>query len=156
VSSPGSGRLEIRPAGPEDEADWLRLWRGYCDFYQHSVGKETTAATWERILSSDETFRSVVAVCDERVVGFATLIIHPITWSTAPACYLEDLFVAPEERGRGIAQSLIRHLVDEARTAGWSRLYWMTERRNAAARIVYDKFARADGFVRYVIHFDDG
>jgi hypothetical protein len=36
-----------------------------------------------------------------------------------------------------------------ARERGWSRLYWHTRAANATARKLYDKFAKADDFVRY-------
>jgi hypothetical protein len=37
------------------------------------------------------------------------------------------------------------------RAEGWARLYWMTRADNVQARRLYDRFAQADGFVRYVI-----
>ena len=37
------------------------------------------------------------------------------------------------------------------RAEGWARLYWMTKEDNVQARRLYDRFAQADGFVRYVI-----
>jgi GNAT superfamily N-acetyltransferase len=154
MADPNRDTLELRAPRPDDETAWRRLWRGYCDFYDHAVPEETTATTWQRILSTDDTVRCVLAARDGVVVGFANLIIHPITWSPAPACYLEDLFVDPGARGRGVGQALIAHLVDEARVEGWSRVYWMTRADNATARALYDKFALADDFVRYVIPHD--
>jgi hypothetical protein len=37
------------------------------------------------------------------------------------------------------------------RAEGWARLYWVTRQDNEPARKLYDQFAQADGFVRYVI-----
>ena len=70
------------------------------------------------------------------------------TWTVAPVCYLEDLFVAPSFRGDGIGRLLIQDLVDRAKSNGWSRLYWHT-RANNPARHLYEEFAKADDFVRY-------
>jgi hypothetical protein len=36
-----------------------------------------------------------------KVIGFAMCVLHEGTWSTAPICYLEDLFVDAAERGAG-------------------------------------------------------
>ena len=37
----------IRDPAPADEADWRRLWSGYCTFYETAVPETVTAATWE-------------------------------------------------------------------------------------------------------------
>jgi GNAT superfamily N-acetyltransferase len=147
--------LTIRPAQPADESVWRELWRGYCDFYEAIVSEPVTAATWRRILEPGSAFEAFVAVEEDRVLGFANLVVHPFTWSESPACLLEDLFVAPEARGRGVGRALIRHLLDLAPGRGWARVYWHTREDNAAARGLYDTFRPADGFVRYVIPIGD-
>jgi GNAT superfamily N-acetyltransferase len=155
MPDPPRNTPELRSPRPEDETGWRRLWQGYCDFYEHAVPEETTAATWRRILSADDTFRCILADCGGLVVGFANLIIHPMTWSTSPVCYIEDLFVDPEARGRGVGRALIAQVVEEGRVEGWSRVYWMTQVDNAAARALYDTFVEADDFVRYVVPLDE-
>jgi ribosomal protein S18 acetylase RimI-like enzyme len=65
--------------------------------------------------------------------------------------YLEDLFVENTLRGAGVGEALIAELQDRMKAQGWSRLYWMTKENNYRARGLYDKFVRADGFVRYVL-----
>jgi GNAT superfamily N-acetyltransferase len=112
-------------------------------------------ATWKRVLSDDTAFRGLIAVRDGTAVGLATLIIHPLTWSTAPACYLEDLYVTTEARREGVGRALLAHLIERTALEGWARLYWMTRADNAPARALYDRFAAADGFVRYVVCFDE-
>jgi GNAT superfamily N-acetyltransferase len=76
-------------------------------------------------------------------------VLHEGTWSTAPICYLEDLFVAPEARGGGIGRALIADLVERGKARGWSRLYWHTRAGNAQARQLYERFVAADDFCRY-------
>ena len=87
--------------------------------------------------------------------GFSVSILHDGTWTTAPICYLEDLFVDPEYRGRGFGRLLIQDLVDRAKSRGWSRLYWHTQAANPA-RHLYDEYVAADDFVRYRVVFDGG
>ena len=82
------------------------------------------------------------------LAGFSVSVVHESTWTLAPVCYLEDLFVAPKFRSRGIGRLLIQDLVDRAKSNGWSRLYWHTRASNPARRL-YDEFAKADDFVRY-------
>ena len=141
----------IRAALPSDEAVWRQLWKGYCDFYRVQVAPEVTDRTWKRILDPDSAVMCVVAEVEGQVYGFANCVVHENTWETQPVCYLEDLFVTPSARGHGIGGALIEWLRNAMRAEGWARLYWMTARDNKSARRLYDRFAEADGFVRYVI-----
>jgi GNAT superfamily N-acetyltransferase len=94
-----------------------------------------------------------IAEWQEAVAGFTVCVLHPGSWTIAPACYLEDLYVDPDRRGHGIGRALIEDLISMARDNGWSRIYWHTRQSNEAARRLYDKFAEADDFVRYRIFF---
>ncbi|MDB5899536.1 MAG: acetyltransferase-like protein [Ramlibacter sp.] len=141
----------IRAAVPADEATWRELWRGYCRFYQAQVPQEVTDRTWKRILDPDAQVMCIVAEVDGQVLGFANCVVHENTWETQAVCYLEDLFVTPAARGRGIGAALLEWLRNAMRAEGWARLYWMTKANNTQARRLYDRFARADDFVRYVV-----
>ena len=85
---------------------------------------------------------------DDLVVGFAICVLHEGTWSTQPVCYLEDLFVAPEQRGAGIGRAIINDLCQRGAEAGWAQLYWSTHRNNPGRKL-YDEFTQADESVRY-------
>ena len=143
--------LAIRALLPNDEPTWRHLWRAYCDFYEAKVPDAVTQRTWKRILDPDTAVMCIVAELDGRVVGFAHCVVHENTWETQPVCYLEDLFVDPQARGRGVGRALLDWLRNAMRAEGWARLYWMTRRDNAPARALYDSFTQADDFVRYVL-----
>jgi len=143
--------VAIRSVLPKDQPDWRRLWRGYCDFYQANVRDEVTQRTWMRILDPDSAIMCVLAESEGRVVGFAHCVVHENTWETQPVCYLEDLYVDPASRGQGIGKALLEWLRNAMRAEGWARLYWVTHKDNGAARALYDQFAHADDFVRYVV-----
>jgi GNAT superfamily N-acetyltransferase len=138
----------VRDPAPADEAAWRGLWSGYCAFYETRVSEAVTAQTWRRILDPTSAIFARLAVVNETVAGFSTAVIHEATWTLTPACYLEDLFVDPKFRRRGLGRLLIRDLLDRAKASGWSRLYWHTRAGNPARRL-YDEFAEADDFVRY-------
>ena len=148
----------IRDPLPADEAAWRKLWSGYNAFYQTSVPEAVTARTWQRMLDPASPIFGRLAIADDmaddRVAGFSIYVLHEGTWVIAPVCYLEDLFVAPQCRGRGLGRSLIADLVNQAKAKGWSQLYWHT-RGNNPARPLYDEFIRADDFVRYRLTFPD-
>ena len=144
-----ASELLIRDPDTRDEAAWRRLWSGYVDFYNADVHEVVTARTWERILDPDIPVLARLAERSGSVPGFTVSILHPSTWTIQPTCYLEDLFVAPEARGHGIGRTLIDDLLSIADHKGWERLYWHTQATNQKARQLYDRYAEADGFVRY-------
>ncbi|ODR99980.1 GNAT family acetyltransferase [Methyloceanibacter methanicus] len=150
---PEDPRVLIRDPEPGDEAAWRHLWSGYVAFYEASVPEAVTAQTWARILDPDSPVFATLARLDGTVLGFTVSVLHPSTWTSAPSCYLEDLFVAPQARGRGVGRALLDDLVSRAKQNGWSRLYWHTKATNETARRLYDRYTQADGFVRYRLSF---
>ena len=95
----------------------------YNTFYEASVAPEVTARTWQRILGTDSALTCRVADMDGTMVGFSISLLHEGTWVVEPVCYLEDLFVDPSCRGKGIGRKLIEDLVTSGKSQGWSRLY---------------------------------
>jgi GNAT superfamily N-acetyltransferase len=141
----------IRDPRPDDEAAWRRLWSGYLTFYKVNVSEAVTAATWQRLFVPSSGMFGRIAECDGAVSGFTVSVVHPRSWALKPICYLEDLFVDPNLRGRGLGRALIEDLVALGRERGWSGIYWHTQEGNATARLLYDRLAKADDFVRYSI-----
>lgn len=145
--------VRVRPIEARDEARWRVLWEGYCRFYERELSDAITQHTWNRILDARSPVQAIVAeTAAGHVTGMANYILHENTWTLTPVCYLEDLFVDPAERARGVGRQLIDWLVDAMKKNGWSRLYWQTRENNYRARGLYDKYTRRDDFVRYVIN----
>jgi GNAT superfamily N-acetyltransferase len=69
-------------------------------------------------------------------------LVHASTTS-ADVCYLQDLFTAPETRGKGVARALIAEVERWARERGCTRVYWHTQSGNENARRRYDQVAEA-------------
>ena len=139
----------LRNATPSDESDFRRLWHGFCDGYGLVLAPEVTDFTWTRLMDPDNTLKARLVCLDGRPQGFAIHQHHPSTWVLGDDGYLEDLYVAPEARGRGLGRALIEDLVAIGRTRGWRRLYWLTEIENGTARRLYDQFCDNDGHIRY-------
>lgn len=140
----------VRPLSAGDFDRWLPLWEGYLDFYRERLDDEVTRRSFERLsASSNGMFGFVAELPDGNLVGLAHGVVHPSTWSTAPACYLEDLFVAPSARGTGTARSLIEAVGEEAKRRGATKLYWHTQEFNGPARSLYDQLASRVSFVVY-------
>ncbi len=141
--------MSIRDAEPGDEAAWRGLWSQYLAFYDVTLTPEVTAATWARLMDPASPMKMRLAVVDGVPVGFAIHLHHPSTWVAGEDCYLEDLFLAPAARGKGLGRALIDDLIALARARGWHRLYWHTDEGNATARKLYDSYVQTDGHVRY-------
>ncbi len=163
------GPLVVRRLAPEDRAAWDPLWQGYLDFYEHRLDHATTEATWARLVGGADVLSGASDVLsgaadmvglgaerDGELVGLCHLVLHPSTWSTAPYCYLEDLFVAVDERGSGTGAALVAAAGEVAAEAGASKLYWQTHVTNATARRLYDRVAEHRGFVVYEVDLGAG
>lgn len=141
--------LTIRDAAPQDESGWRSLWAQYLTFYDVTLAPEVTAATWARLMDPASPVKARLAFDAGQMVGFAIHLHHPSTWVLGEDCYLEDLFLTAEARGKGLGRALIEDLMTLARARGWHRLYWHTDEDNTTARRLYDRFTASDGHIRY-------
>ena len=145
--------VSIRKIEAQDEARWRLLWEGYCRFYERELSEPVTNHTWQRLMNEASPVHAIVAEgAGLGVIGIANYILHENTWTLTPVCYLEDLFVDPDQRAAGVGKQLIDWLVAEMNAQSWSRLYWNTKENNYRARGLYDKFTPHSGFLRYVIN----
>jgi GNAT superfamily N-acetyltransferase len=93
--------------------------------------------------------RAFVAELDGRMVGIVHFVFHRSTSRLSDVCYLQDLFTEEASRGRGVGRALIQSVLDAAKDAGSSRVYWTTQTTNVAGRALYDQLAEHRGFIVY-------
>ncbi len=143
--------MHTRRIAPRDKMAWLSLFKGYNDFYEAVVPAHVTEDLWQRLMraGAGDHIGLVALDGEDTAVGFAHILFHASSWSTAPDCYLEDLFVAPSARQAGIGRALIAAVYAEADARGARRTYWMTQETNATARRLYDQVANKSDFVQY-------
>jgi GNAT superfamily N-acetyltransferase len=141
--------LHVRDLAPGDRAGWELLWRGYLEFYRADVADDVTDLTFRRLLDPGEDMFCLVAEQDGDLVGIVQCVLHRSTWTSAPYCYLQDLFVAPDARDRGAGRALIEAVYARADQLGAARVYWLTHETNATARVLYDAVAQRSGFIQY-------
>jgi GNAT superfamily N-acetyltransferase len=102
------------------------------------------------VTGGESALAALVAVDDADVpIGLAHVLLHRSTWSPTWYCYLEDLFVDPAQRKRGVGRALIEAVYREADARGCTRTYWVTQESNAVARALYDRVATRAPFVQY-------
>ncbi|MBV2132478.1 GNAT family N-acetyltransferase [Pseudomonas sp. MAP12] len=141
--------IAIRPLGAADHTAWLPLWQAYQRFYNAEIPAATSAVTWQRFLDPAEPMHAALAWRDGAAVGLVHWIFHRSCWTVGDYCYLQDLFVAEDQRGGGIGRALIEHVNAQAVAAGASRVHWLTQETNYAGRQLYDRLAERSGFIQY-------
>jgi len=145
--------LEIRPLEPGDRREWEVLARAYKAFYETVLPDADYERTWSRLMSADGIY-GYGALAEGTMVGIAHYLFHTGIWARR-VCYLEDLFVDPAGRGRGVARALIEAVARRSREEGAGRLYWLTHQQNTTARLLYDRVAKFSGFVEYEVRLLD-
>ena len=141
--------IVIKPVGAHERADWQLLWKGYLDFYNTTLPRETYDATWARLQDPDEPMFVLGAYVDGKLLGIVHYLYHRSCWTIGDYCYLQDLFVADGSRKLGLGRALIEAVYEVAREAGASRVYWLTHETNTTARKLYDDLADRPGFIQY-------
>ena len=144
-----AGNIVIRSIGENERETWNPLWAGYLAFYKSALRPEISDLTWDRFHDPDEQIFALGGYVDGELMAIAHYLFHRSTWAPHRYCYLEDLFVAPAARGRGLGRALIEAVYQKARVANASRVYWLTQSDNTQARILYDKVADNLGFIQY-------
>jgi GNAT superfamily N-acetyltransferase len=124
-----------------DLEDLLPLMRAYCDFYDVAPSDEALLALSRALIADPERegVQLIARAPDGAAVGFATVYW---TWQTTTATRLavmNDLFVAPEGRGTGLAERLIAASRERAAEHGARSLAWQTAKDNVRAQKVYDR-----------------
>lgn len=148
-SSP-AGQFQIQPLTADRRGAWQPLWEGYLRFYRTELDPAVSDRTFARLCEPDgDMFGLIATAGDGQAVGLAHLVFHDTTWSTSPACYLEDLFVAPRARGALLGRQLIDAVYEVAAERGADSVYWHTQQFNGAARSLYDTVAQLTSFVVY-------
>ena len=141
--------MQVRPARPDDFAQWLPLWKSYQEFYQVNIQPAITELTWRRFHDPAEPMHCAVAELAGRLTGLVHYIFHRSCWTAGDYCYLQDLFSSVESRGKGVGRALIEHVYAKAAEAGATRVYWLTQENNRQAMLLYDRIAEKSGFLQY-------
>ncbi len=131
----------VRAATGSDNATWRALFREYAHVGGLALSDEQIERVWSWVTTDSGQTRCLLAFQGDAPVG----LIHfrqferPITASTG--LWIDDLYVQPSSRGRGIAGELIDTVRAEARAGGHDVVRWTTRESNVGARKLYDRIA---------------
>ena len=132
--------FQIRPAQVEDVPLILQLIR---DLATYERAPNDVTATEEQLVDvlfgPKPSAEVLLAFEDKTPVGFAVFFHNFSTWLGRPGLYLEDLFVKPEQRGKGYGRALLVDLARIARDRGCGRMEWAVLDWNDPAIQFYHK-----------------
>ncbi|MDX2035751.1 MAG: GNAT family N-acetyltransferase [Isosphaeraceae bacterium] len=125
TNEPPSRRHRIRVAKPTDCAAIAGLIRELAVYEKLESEVEATAGALERhLFGSRPVAEALIAELDGSAVGFALFFHSFSTFRCKPSLYLEDLFVRPEYRGRGIGRDLFTSCARLAVERDCGRFEW--------------------------------
>ena len=131
--------LSLRPAVPADAPLILQYIRELADYEREPEAAVATEADILRhAFSGHPLVHVTMAEWDGQAAGFALWFLNFSTWEGKPGIYLEDLFVRPAFRGRGIGKALLQHLASLAVKEGWTRFVWQVLDWNTPAIEFYE------------------
>jgi GNAT superfamily N-acetyltransferase len=120
-----SEALRIVPADEGDVPVILSFIRKLAEYEKLShLVVATEENIREHIFGANPVGEVLLAYWDEEPVGFALYFRNFSTFLGHPGIYLEDLFVEPEHRGKGIGKALLKRLAKIALERGYGRLDW--------------------------------
>lgn len=155
--------LRLRPARPGDEGVILAMIRALAVYEREPDAVRTTEADLTAALfpahGEPAVFVTLAETADDgetpRSAGLALWFLSFSTWEGRHGIYLEDLFVLPEHRGRGIGRALLAHLASLCLERGYRRLEWSVLDWNEPALGFYRSLG-AVGMDEWTTHRLDG
>jgi len=131
--------LTIRPATPADVPLILEFIRELAEYERDPQAAVATQADLLRDgFGPEPKFRVDIAEWSGEPAGFAFYFWNYSTWQGRPGLYLEDLFVRPRFRGKGIGKALLAHLARVAIKNNCGRLVWQVLDWNTPAIDFYE------------------
>jgi ribosomal protein S18 acetylase RimI-like enzyme len=130
------GVTEIRRAGPADAPEIARLLHDFnVEFGEPTPGVPALTEYARRLLEEAEM---TVLLAGEGPDGISLIRFRPSVWTGAAEAHLQELYVVPPLRGRGIGRALLEATIAAAREAGATGIDLNTGETDTAARALYE------------------
>ena len=132
--------ITIRPAAAADADILLELIDALADYEKLDRPDADARARLRRDgFGAQPLFRAYLGEIDGRPVAYAITYRTYSSFLARPTLFLEDLFVLPEARGRGLGGAILRHLVEEAVRDDCGRMEWVVLHWNQLAIDFYER-----------------
>jgi ribosomal protein S18 acetylase RimI-like enzyme len=128
--------IHVRQATAEDAAEIARLLHDFnLEYSEPTPEVRTLTDTVRRLLEDGEI---VVMLAGAAPDGLSLFRFSPALWAEGPETYLQELYVVPDLRGRGIGRRLLEETIEFARAAGATGIDLNTGETDTAARNLYE------------------
>jgi GNAT superfamily N-acetyltransferase len=132
--------LSIRTGTIRDIPAILTMIRGLAEYEHLAHEVKATAARLRRDARGRRPyFETLVCEQGRKIVGFALYFYSYSTFAARPSLFIEDLFVLPEERGKGAGKAILGALARIALRKGCGRMEWLVLRENDPAIQFYKR-----------------
>ncbi|HEV7401236.1 MAG TPA: GNAT family N-acetyltransferase [Solirubrobacterales bacterium] len=126
----------IRRAEAADAAEVARLLHDFnTEFSDPTPGVEVLTGRLGQLLEDGQV---TVLLGGDEPDGLALFRLRPSLWDNAPEAYLEELYVTPPQRGKGLGRALLEAAMQAVREAGAIRMDLCTGETDTAARALYE------------------
>ncbi len=137
--------IQIRRAGPEDAAAIARLLHDFnTEYAEPTPGVAALTGYARQLLEAGEM---TVLLAGDSPDGISLIRFRTAIWTGGPEAHLQELYVVPALRGRGIGRALLEATMDAAREAGASGVDLNTGTTDTVARALYEScgFSNREG-----------
>ena len=139
----------IRPIKKDDKKDWENLYRGYADFYKVEMNDEILATVWKWLFDQKHEVSGLVYEENSKVIALAHYRKMPSPLRGKYIGFLDDLFVDPNHRRKGIGEKMIEELNVISRRNNWNLVRWITRDDNTKAKSLYEKLSKKTNWEVY-------
>ena len=125
--------INIRLADNNDYPQLIALFSEFADFEGR---KEQMTNSVDKMNAESDFFNCLVAEKDGKIIGYVAFFYCYFTWS-GKALYMDDLYITPDYRGKGLGTRFITMLKEIAAQSGCHIMRWQVADWNERARAIY-------------------
>jgi len=131
----------IREIKPTDKEQWENLYKGYAKFYKVEMNKTILKTVWNWIHDKNHEVEGIVYEVNNKIIGLAHYRKMPRPLRGQEIGFLDDLYVDPDYRRKGIGEKFLNYLKELSKSRGWNLIRWLTHDDNIKAKTLYDRVA---------------
>ena len=139
----------IREIKLTDKEQWENLYEGYAKFYKVEMNKTILKTVWNWIHDKNHEVEGIVYEINNKIVGLAHYRKMPRPLRGQEIGFLDDLYVDPDYRRKGIGEKLLNYLKELSKSRGWNLVRWLTHDDSIKAKSLYDRVAEKTNWDLY-------